>query len=70
MDKSLIHASVDFDRPGKQLGHLYVPYSYNLGGWANLLIPVMVVNHGTGPRPWSWPATTATSIPARSPSSS
>ena len=49
MDKSLLHASVDFDRPGKQLGHLHVPYSYNLGGWANLLVPVMVVSHGTGP---------------------
>lgn len=49
MDKSLIHASVDYDRPGMQLGHLHVPYSYNLGGWANLLVPIMVVSRGNGP---------------------
>jgi N-alpha-acetyl-L-2,4-diaminobutyrate deacetylase len=49
MDKTLIHASVDYDRPGKQLGHLYVPYSYNLGGWANLLVPIMVMSRGAGP---------------------
>ena len=29
---SPIHATVDFNRPGKQHGHLMVPYSYNLGG--------------------------------------
>ena len=46
MDRTQIHATVDFDRPGKQLGHLCVPYSYNLGGWANLLLPVAVVARG------------------------
>lgn len=49
MGTTLIHTTVDFDRPGKQLGHLQVPYSYNLGGWANLLIPIAVINRGTGP---------------------
>ncbi len=49
MDVSLIHANVEYDRPGKQLGHLHVPYSYNLGGWANLLIPIAVVKNGEGP---------------------
>ncbi|MFO0891652.1 MAG: succinylglutamate desuccinylase/aspartoacylase family protein [Isosphaeraceae bacterium] len=49
MSKTLIHTGVDYERHGKQLGHLQVPYSYNLGGWANLLIPVMVVGHGQGP---------------------
>src|SRR4051794_15647693 len=33
LDVSQIHANVDFDRPGKQQGHLCVPYSYDLGGW-------------------------------------
>jgi predicted deacylase len=46
---SPIRASVDFARPGKQHGHLYVPYSHNLGGWANLMIPVTVIGRGTGP---------------------
>jgi N-alpha-acetyl-L-2,4-diaminobutyrate deacetylase len=39
---------VDYDRPGKQHGHLCVPYSYNLGGWANLLVPVTVIRGGPG----------------------
>jgi N-alpha-acetyl-L-2,4-diaminobutyrate deacetylase len=49
MPKSPLHATVDYDRPGKQLGYLGVPYSHNLGGWANLMIPVAVVARGTGP---------------------
>ncbi|MBI1914580.1 MAG: succinylglutamate desuccinylase/aspartoacylase family protein [Planctomycetes bacterium] len=49
MDRSPIHVTVDFDRAGKQYGHLCVPYSYNLGGWANLLVPVAVVRNGAGP---------------------
>lgn len=46
---SPIHATVDFKRPGKQHGHLCVPYSYNLGGWASLLVPVSVIAGGKGP---------------------
>jgi predicted deacylase len=49
MSKTQIHATVDFDRPGVQQGHLCVPYSYNLGGWANLLVPMAVVSTGRGP---------------------
>jgi N-alpha-acetyl-L-2,4-diaminobutyrate deacetylase len=46
MPATQIHSTVDFERPGKQCGLLCVPYSYNLGGWANLLIPIAVVNNG------------------------
>ena len=42
-------ATVDYGKPGKQYGHLYVPYSYNLGGWANLMLPVAVISRGQGP---------------------
>lgn len=49
MDKSQIHCTIDWNRPGKQTGHFCVPYSYNLGGWANLLIPITVVQGGKGP---------------------
>ncbi len=41
-----IHASVNFQMTGKQHGHLYLPYSYNLAGWANLMIPITVLNAG------------------------
>lgn len=47
--ETLIHTSIDFDRHGKQSGHLAIPYSYNLGGWANLLVPLTVIRSGKGP---------------------
>jgi len=46
---SPVRSTVDFGSPGKHYGHLYVPYSYNLGGWANLMVPVCVIARGTGP---------------------
>lgn len=49
MTASPIHATVDFARPGKQLGHLGVPFSYNLGGWASIMLPVGVIAFGSGP---------------------
>ncbi len=49
MSATQIHSTVDFARPGKQQGTLCIPYSYNLGGWANLLVPIAVVNNGPGP---------------------
>lgn len=49
MSASPVRATVDFGKPGKQYGHLYVPYSYNLGGWANLMLPVCVIARGSGP---------------------
>ena len=49
MSNSPVRATVDFGKQGKQYGHLYVPYSYNLGGWANLMLPVCVIGRGSGP---------------------
>lgn len=49
MTASPIRATVDYAHPGKQHGHLYIPYSHNLGGWANLMVPVTVLVNGTGP---------------------
>src|SRR5262245_28529435 len=49
MSTSQIHSTVDFARAGKQIGHLGVPYSYNLGGWASIMLPVGVVAGGRGP---------------------
>src|SRR5690349_1604895 len=46
--RSMIVTSIDYDRPGKQQGYLRAPYSYNLSGWANLMIPITVVKHGSG----------------------
>jgi N-alpha-acetyl-L-2,4-diaminobutyrate deacetylase len=46
---SPIRSSVDFSKSGKQFGHLYVPYSHNLGGWANQMVPIGVIARGTEP---------------------
>lgn len=48
MSASPIYSTVDFARPGKQVGFLGVPYSHNLGGWANLMLPVCVIANGSG----------------------
>jgi N-alpha-acetyl-L-2,4-diaminobutyrate deacetylase len=44
-----IDVTVDLEASGKQYGHLRIPYSHNLGGWANLLVPVFVLKNGEGP---------------------
>ncbi len=49
MSDSPVRATVDLDRPGRQVGHLCVPYSHDLGGWANLLVPIAVLARGRGP---------------------
>ncbi len=49
MTRSSLHCTVDYDHLGIQHGHLCVPYSHNLGGWANLLLPISVAANGTGP---------------------
>jgi len=45
----MIITALDFDKPGRQQGFLQAPYSHNLGGWANVMIPITVVARGKGP---------------------
>lgn len=45
----MIVTSLDFDKKGKQQGFLQVPYSHNLGGWANVMIPITCIAQGNGP---------------------
>jgi len=45
----MIITSLDFGKPGKQQGFLQAPYSHNLGGWANVMIPVTTVARGKEP---------------------
>ncbi|MBM3964852.1 MAG: hypothetical protein FJ308_07250 [Planctomycetes bacterium] len=44
----MIISSIDYSTNGKQQGFLRVPYSHNLGGWANVMIPITVFARGTG----------------------
>ncbi|MFO0943988.1 MAG: succinylglutamate desuccinylase/aspartoacylase family protein [Pirellulales bacterium] len=45
----MLFTSLDLDANGKQQGFLQVPYSHNLGGWANVMIPITIVARGAGP---------------------
>jgi N-alpha-acetyl-L-2,4-diaminobutyrate deacetylase len=47
--RTQVGTNVDYEKPGKQQGHLRVPFSHNEAGWANLLIPITVVKGGRGP---------------------
>ncbi|MEP6535566.1 MAG: succinylglutamate desuccinylase/aspartoacylase family protein [Bryobacteraceae bacterium] len=47
--KTQISTDIDFDANGKQQSYLRLPYSHNLAGWANILIPITVVKNGPGP---------------------
>jgi len=44
-----VHSSIDLSQTGAQYGHLAIPYSYNLGGWANLQVPIASLRNGAGP---------------------
>src|SRR6186713_1739895 len=45
----MVVTALDFDKRGKQQGFLQIPYSHNLGGWANVMVPITVIARGEGP---------------------
>jgi len=49
MPGSAVHSTVDFSRPGKQIGQLQIPRSTNESGWSNLAVPVICLANGEGP---------------------
>jgi predicted deacylase len=46
---SPVSSSVDFTRPGKQIGRLQLPRISNTGGWASSFVPIGCVANGDGP---------------------
>jgi N-alpha-acetyl-L-2,4-diaminobutyrate deacetylase len=48
-EPSLIPTNVDFERGGKQFGHLAVPHSRNESAWGSLLVPIVCIRNGEGP---------------------
>ena len=44
----MLLSSIDLDAAGKQQGCLQVPYSHNLGDWANVMLPITVIANGDG----------------------
>lgn len=49
MGDTRIAATVDYERAGKQVGWLNLPYSDTRSAYGNLRIPICVVKHGSGP---------------------
>ena len=44
-----ITSDIDFEKDGKQVTYLHVPYSRNDSAWGALLIPIVVIKNGIGP---------------------
>jgi len=44
-----IFTNVDYEKDGKQVGWLYLPYSVTRSAYGNIAIPVAVVKNGAGP---------------------
>ncbi len=49
MADSVGFTDIDFDKPGKQVGFLDLPYSPNDDAWGTLRVPLAVIAHGKGP---------------------
>ena len=45
---SRVICNIDFDKPGKQVGYLRVPFSRNDAGWGTIEVPIAVVNGAPG----------------------
>jgi N-alpha-acetyl-L-2,4-diaminobutyrate deacetylase len=44
-----IWTTIDYEKPGKQIGFLGVPQSTNTAGWATQYLPIAVIKNGGGP---------------------
>jgi predicted deacylase len=46
---STIWTEIDYDRPGRQVGRLHLPYSVTRSAYGNIDIPIAVIANGDGP---------------------
>lgn len=47
--RTLAHVTVDFDKPGKQIGAFQVPLSVHDDAWGVIPVPIAVIKNGEGP---------------------
>jgi N-alpha-acetyl-L-2,4-diaminobutyrate deacetylase len=47
--RTTLRATVDFDKPGKQLGFIEVPHSVHDDAWGIIRVPIAVIGSGPGP---------------------
>src|SRR5579863_1596071 len=46
---TMLRATVDFDKPGRQIGFIQVPHSVHDDAWGVIPVPVAVIANGSGP---------------------
>ncbi len=46
---SRIFTDIDYERTGKQIGHLHLPYSVTRSAYGNIAVPIAVIAGGKGP---------------------
>jgi hypothetical protein len=49
MKHSTVHATVDFEKDGKQIGFFHLPSSVHEDAWGVVRVPLTVIKHGRGP---------------------
>ncbi len=49
IQQSPVSTEIDFEKDGKQVSFLRVPYSRNSSAWGAILVPIVMVKHGHGP---------------------
>ena len=47
--KSTIRDPIDYDKPGRQVGHLLLPHSPHSDAWGTIAIPIVFIQNGSGP---------------------
>jgi predicted deacylase len=47
--ESTIHTAIDYERDGRQVGHLFLPQSPHEDAWGAIPIPIAVIKNGSGP---------------------
>jgi N2-acetyl-L-2,4-diaminobutanoate deacetylase len=50
LEKSPVSAAIDFEKDGKQVSFMRVPYSRNSSAWGAILVPVISIKNGAGKR--------------------
>ena len=46
---SYVRSDIDFDRNGKQISFLHLPYSPHTDAWGTIPLPIAVIKNGSGP---------------------
>jgi len=48
IEKSPVSTDINFEKKGKQISFLHVPYSRNTSAWGAVMVPIVVIKNGVG----------------------